>query len=506
MTVINQNSTVTHNGNGVTDQWPYTFNIPDAESARVGLFDVATSVLTELPDTDYSITGLGDDAGGEVTYPLTGPAITAAKRLVIWRELEYTQDTDLTNQTPYYPEVLETQLDRIVMQIQQLSAESERAIKVTLGSSLNPDEFVEELQEGAAAAAASAAAALISKNNAETAETNAEAAETLAEAWASNPEDVPVTVGPDKFSALHWAAKAAGWAAVAASNLIGAILGWTTQATPLDADIMGYVRASDSAGRKFTFANLRTFLLNNFVRFDAAQVITAGQQNQLRTNVAAFGRVKHTVFTANGNWTPDTAMLYAELECVGAGGGGGGVVNSLAGQQNAGGGGGGGAYASITITKATAGAGPVVVTVPVGGTAGAAGANGGNGGDTSIGAHCVAQGGRLGNAELTGISSGTPGAGGTVASSTGTIRIPGMSGQASLYANNQIALGIMLTGGHSGKSFGWGGASPAGAGVASPGVGYGGGGGGAHSFGASGAFGGGAGAPGIAIITEYCSE
>lgn len=161
MTVINQNSTVTANGNGVTTEWPYTFNIPDAASARVGLFTIATSTLVEIDPADYSITGLGDDAGGEVTYPLVGAPIASTHRLVIWREIEYTQDTDLTNQTPYYPEVLETQLDRIVMQVQQIAEETSRSIKVSLGSTSTPDELLSDIADavvGAETAATTATA------------------------------------------------------------------------------------------------------------------------------------------------------------------------------------------------------------------------------------------------------------------------------------------------------------------------------------------------------------
>lgn len=162
MTLTNPTSSVTHNGNGVTTLWPYSFIIPDDDSARVGLFDVATSALSELPDTDYSITGIGEDAGGEVMYPLVGAPIASAKRLVIWRQVAYTQETELTNQTPYFPKVLEGQLDLIVMQVQQLAEETSRGLKVTQGSELDPDEFISELQQGAAEAAASAADAAAS--------------------------------------------------------------------------------------------------------------------------------------------------------------------------------------------------------------------------------------------------------------------------------------------------------------------------------------------------------
>jgi len=134
MTIQNQDSSVTHNGNSATTEWPFTFEIPDADSLKVGLFDIATNVLTELTNTVYSVIGLGDPNGGEVTYPLVGLPITSAKRLVIWREVALTQDMDVTNQSPYYPEVLEDQLDLIVMMAQQLNEEIGRAVRVPQGA------------------------------------------------------------------------------------------------------------------------------------------------------------------------------------------------------------------------------------------------------------------------------------------------------------------------------------------------------------------------------------
>ena len=159
MTLQTSDNSVTHQGNGLTKVWPYAFRIPDPDSLRVGLFDIATSALTVINPAEYTVTGLGEDDGGEVTYPLGFVvAIPATKRLVIYREVSLTQDIDLTNQT-YYPETLEDQLDLIVMQIQQLSGEADRALKVTLGSNLMPDEFIAQLQSGAAVASAQAAIA-----------------------------------------------------------------------------------------------------------------------------------------------------------------------------------------------------------------------------------------------------------------------------------------------------------------------------------------------------------
>lgn len=191
MTIQKQESSVTHDGNGLTTEWPFEFIIPDAGSARVGVFDIALSALTLLEDTDYTISGLGSEDGGEVVYPLTGPPLSAAYRLVIWRDLGLTQDMDVTNQAPFYPEVLERQLDRIVMMVQQVQEESNRSIKTTLGSNLTPDEFVAGLEEGAAIAQAAAAAAQLSAmgaaasaGNASTSEGNAASSEAAAEAAA----------------------------------------------------------------------------------------------------------------------------------------------------------------------------------------------------------------------------------------------------------------------------------------------------------------------------------
>ena len=65
-------------------------------------------------------------------------------------------------------------------------------------------------------AAESATAANTAKNDAETAQGESETARDKAEAWAANPEDTPVET--DKYSALHWAAKAEEQAGLAAGS------------------------------------------------------------------------------------------------------------------------------------------------------------------------------------------------------------------------------------------------------------------------------------------------
>lgn len=174
MTLTIETSSVTHVGNGVTTEWPFTFLIPDAEALRVTIYDTVLETSTDIDPADFSVTGLGDPNGGEVVY---SPVATGEK-ITIWRDVAYHQETALTNQSPYYAEVLETQLDTIVMQTQQLNERLDRAVTVPIGSGLNPEELIDLILD-------SAAAAELAEANAEIAEANAEAAAAAAAASAA---------------------------------------------------------------------------------------------------------------------------------------------------------------------------------------------------------------------------------------------------------------------------------------------------------------------------------
>lgn len=74
----------------------------------------------------------------------------------------------------------------------------------------------------AQASATSATAASLSESNASTSEVNASLSESLAKEWASNPEDTLVTGEVDKYSALHYAAKASESSIAAATSEVNA--------------------------------------------------------------------------------------------------------------------------------------------------------------------------------------------------------------------------------------------------------------------------------------------
>jgi len=120
LTLATTDSRVQYTGNGSTTVWDFNFIVPEASSLFVTLRDLTTGDVTELEAADYSVTGIGDEDGGAVTYPTSGPAITNNFRLTIYREVPYTQPAAFTNQDGFYPEVVEDAFDRVVMQTQQL--------------------------------------------------------------------------------------------------------------------------------------------------------------------------------------------------------------------------------------------------------------------------------------------------------------------------------------------------------------------------------------------------
>jgi hypothetical protein len=230
-------------------------------------------------------------------------------------------------------------------------------------------------------------------------------------------------------------------------------------------------------------------------------VYNASSSEWRAMNILPMSVIRVQTFLATGTYTPAAGLTYAVIECVGGGGGGGGTAASGASQTNSAGGGGGGGYSRKVVTVANIGVSQVV-TVGDGGAGGAAGNNNGVAGtDTSVGTLCVGKGGALGTGSAAG-SGGQGGAGGVAG--TGDFSIPG--GQGSFGAGSgasspQIPGG---GGGMAGGGFGAGAVMLSASFPGNPGGNYGGGGGGGYSRLGAAAQAGGAGAPGIVIITEFC--
>lgn len=125
-----------HRGNGAATSFPYSFPILSSTDVVVKLQNYTTGEITStLTTAQYSISGLGHPSGGSVTYPLSGDPLSDAFNIVIERTVPLTQNLEMENYGGFYPASVEEQLDRIVMQVQQLAEEVNRSVRVAVGGS-----------------------------------------------------------------------------------------------------------------------------------------------------------------------------------------------------------------------------------------------------------------------------------------------------------------------------------------------------------------------------------
>ena len=145
MTVPAQDRFTFSSGNGVTTTFPYTFMIPgtvDDPQFLVYLIEIATGTRTDLTvDVDYSISGLGVEEGGVVTYPLSGAPLAATHRLVIESNMPYEQQTDVYNSGTLYLNAIEDQFDNTTRQVQQIQDRVNRTFSVGIGYEGNYELF-----------------------------------------------------------------------------------------------------------------------------------------------------------------------------------------------------------------------------------------------------------------------------------------------------------------------------------------------------------------------------
>lgn len=226
--------------------------------------------------------------------------------------------------------------------------------------------------------------------------------------------------------------------------------------------------------------------------------------------LTASATIKKQAFISSGTYTPDPFLIYAVIECVGAGGGGGGIAGTTA-NYAASGGGGGGSYARKLATPSDIGASKTV-TIGSGGSGGS-GANAGvAGGDTSLATLCIGKGGSGGGfAEpVSSVWAGAGGAGGIAG--TGDIALAGVPGGTGSGGASGPSFFVQGFGGNGGTTYFGGGAlgpTRTGSGV-SAGVNAsantGGGGSGAYNVATTSNQTGGTGGSGYVFVTEYTSQ
>lgn len=115
-----------HTGNGVTTTFAYNFGILAAADLKV---QVAGVVVT----TGYTVTGVGNRAGGTVVFS-AAPASGAA--VLFYRSVSRDRATDYQTNGDLRAEVLDDDFDRIVMALQEDAEILTRVVRAPAGESL----------------------------------------------------------------------------------------------------------------------------------------------------------------------------------------------------------------------------------------------------------------------------------------------------------------------------------------------------------------------------------
>jgi hypothetical protein len=127
-------------GNGSQTAWPFTFRVFSAGDVAVTIANAIGVETLLVLDTDYSVAlnpNQNTTPGGTVTYPISGTPLATGSVLTITGDVDYDQPLAVPTGGNFNPVAFERQLDRMVMQIQQLREALGRAllIGVTSGSS-----------------------------------------------------------------------------------------------------------------------------------------------------------------------------------------------------------------------------------------------------------------------------------------------------------------------------------------------------------------------------------
>ncbi|MBF0359326.1 MAG: hypothetical protein HQL70_12045, partial [Magnetococcales bacterium] len=175
MTISSEKTSETFDLNGVTTVFPFgtgSIIAYDNTSELVVVHTDSDGLETTLTETtDYTI--LDQDC----TYPAKG---ATGEKLTVYRSTPITQPVDIKNQSSFFPEVLESALDGVIKNVQEIASDMALTVKVPISSGDDPATYMTTITTSVTAAAlsesnaaASASAASTSASNAATSETNA---------------------------------------------------------------------------------------------------------------------------------------------------------------------------------------------------------------------------------------------------------------------------------------------------------------------------------------------
>lgn len=127
MPIGEQVTIASHTGNGVATVFAYSFGVLAADDLKVLVNGVEVT-------TGFTVSGIGSRTGGTVTFsvaPTSGAAILIVREVVRKRDTDYQYGGDLRE------EVLDDDLDRIWMALQEDSELVDRGVRVPVGETLS---------------------------------------------------------------------------------------------------------------------------------------------------------------------------------------------------------------------------------------------------------------------------------------------------------------------------------------------------------------------------------
>jgi len=173
VTIASTTSKVSYNGSGSTGPFSITFKFAkNADIVATKRSSAGVETVLTLT-THYTLTGAGEASGGALTLVT---ALAVGESLVIARVPGITQEVDYVENSAFPAETHEGALDLLTMICQSLQEQVDRAVKVDISSTTDPDDLLDELAADVLSAAASAATATTQAGLAATAKTQAEAA------------------------------------------------------------------------------------------------------------------------------------------------------------------------------------------------------------------------------------------------------------------------------------------------------------------------------------------
>ena len=138
MTVSSTTTKVSYAGNGSTTAFAYIFKIFAAAEITVIIRDATRTETVKTLTTDYTLSNIGVDGGGNVTF---GSAPASGETVVLIRNTPNTQTLDLVENDPFLSSSFEDTLDKITHQLIEQQEEIDRSIKVSRTNSITSSEF-----------------------------------------------------------------------------------------------------------------------------------------------------------------------------------------------------------------------------------------------------------------------------------------------------------------------------------------------------------------------------